>query len=348
MKSSDAFDPQFESRKRDHIRLALSEKNQAKGLTGLDLVRLRHEALPELNFSEVSLTTTFLNQMVPVPVYVNSMTAGHEQGKKLNQLMASVCGERGWVMGVGSQRRQLSQTSDSAADTEMQLLKQQNPRTKFMGNLGLSQLIEQGPEVVQRLVDSVEAIAMIIHTNPLQESLQPEGTPQFKGGLQALEKLCKALSVPVVLKETGCGFSSETVRKLQGIGIAALDVSGLGGTHWGRIEGDRADERSVQAKAAVTLQNWGLSTVESLAGALEVKPSFEVWASGGVRTGLDAAKLIALGADAVGLAQPILAAALQGEKALSDFMELVEFELKTILFCTGSRRVSDLRGKWML
>jgi isopentenyl-diphosphate delta-isomerase len=345
MNIDSAFDPLFESRKRDHIRLALKDSSQAKGLTGLDQVRLKHEALPDLDFVEVTLESIVLNQNVQVPMYVNSMTAGHEQGDTLNHVIASACARQGWLMGVGSQRRQIF---DPEATRTMRALKTRNPKTKFLGNLGISQLIEQGSDTVKKLIESIDAVGMIIHLNPLQECLQVEGTANFKGGLKAIQKLCRDVSVPVVVKETGCGFSKETVERLSDSGILALDVSGLGGTHWGRIEGARAQIDSHQARASVTLQNWGLGTVESLLSALETKPPFSVWASGGVRSGLDVAKLLSLGAKAVGLAQPIMAQATLGEEHLVKYMEQIEFELKTILFCTGSRRALDLQGKWTI
>jgi isopentenyl-diphosphate delta-isomerase len=203
-------------------------------------------------------------------------------------------------------------------------------------------LIQTPIERVQKLADDLEASAMIIHLNALQECLQPEGTPQFKGGLKALKKLTRSLSMPVVVKETGCGFSKTTLEKLKDSGVAAVDVSGLGGTHWGRIEGLRNPTLEAVAE---TFANWGISTVESVVTAVRSKPSYEVWASGGVRTGLDAAKLIAMGARTVGVAKPILEAALQSEEALDQCMQTIEHELKIALFCTGCRNISELRKK---
>jgi isopentenyl-diphosphate delta-isomerase len=194
---------------------------------------------------------------------------------------------------------------------------------------------------VLRLVDSLEAGGIFIHANALQEALQPEGTPEFKGGLKALERLCRKSPVPVVLKETGCGFSRPTLQRLKNTGLAAVDVSGYGGTHWGRIEGGRAPEASLQRSAAATFAHWGISTVDSLLHAAGA--GLEIWASGGIRSGLDAAKAIALGAQKVGFAKPALERALQGEKALADWMELMEFELKVALFCSGAKNPAALR-----
>jgi isopentenyl-diphosphate delta-isomerase len=330
---------QFERRKGDHIRLSLDARVQAEGLSGFDDIRLVHEALPELNFDEVGLFCSSLGEKIPTPFLVSSMTAGHAASIDLNVRLARACELRGWRMGVGSQRRELS---DVTASREWKNVRKLAPKVQLLGNLGLSQLIQTPIQQVQKLADDLEASAMIIHLNALQECLQPEGTPQFKGGLKALEKLTKGLSVPVIVKETGCGFSKSTLQQLRNTGVATVDVSGLGGTHWGRIEGFRNPELK---SVADTFADWGISTVESVISAISIKPRFEVWASGGVRTGLDAAKLLALGARSVGVAKPILEAALKDEKALLDRMAQMEHELKIALFCTGCQNVSQLRKK---
>lgn len=336
------FEQQFERRKVDHIRLALDEKNQAHGGSGLDRIRLRHEAFPEINFNDVVLATEVFGAKLKSPIFISSMTAGHAGSQNLNLIMAKVAETRGWAMGVGSQRRQLT---DSSADLEWKAIRKECPRVVFFGNIGLSQLISTPTSDVQRLADTLEASAMIVHTNPLQECLQPEGTPQFAGGLKAVEKLCRELSVPVILKETGCGFSRETLSRLRSLGVAAVDVSGFGGTHWGRVEGGRSQAGEKLNLAAETFKDWGVSTLESLLYALEFQKDYQVWASGGVRSGLDAAIVLAIGAKMVGVAKPIMQAALQGENALMKQMELLEFELKTALFCTGSKNLHELREK---
>lgn len=333
---------QFESRKADHIRLSLSEKNQAAGESGLDRIRLIHEALPEINFSQVSLADRSLNKKVRTPFLVSSMTAGHSDSVNLNRTLALACEARGWRMGVGSQRRELN---DKAAAGEWKEIRKSAKTVELLGNLGLAQLIQTKTSDVQRLVDALEASAMIIHLNALQECMQPEGTPDFRGGLKAIERLVKGLDVPVVIKETGCGISRATFKKLKGTGVAAVDVSGYGGTHWGRIEGDRNRSDSVRAEAAATLANWGISTVESLQEAFSLKLDFEIWGSGGVRSGLDAAKLLAMGATQVGFAKPILEAALKSEAELDRKMSVFEYELKTALFCTGCKSVEELRSR---
>lgn len=333
---------QFESRKTDHIRLSLDQKNQAVGHSGFEKIQLIHEALPDLDFDQVSLQTKSLGRKIPTPFLVSSMTAGHTKSVNLNERLASACAEKGWRMGVGSQRRELG---DSAAAQEWKTIRKAAPKVSLLGNLGLAQLIQSSLADVERLVDALQAEAMIIHLNALQECMQPEGTPQFRGGLKAIEKLCKKLKVPVVVKETGCGFSRATLKRLRGIGVAAVDVAGLGGTHWGRIEGDRTAEVNVRHQAAITMADWGISTVDSLVNAVAVKPDYEIWASGGVRSGLDAAKALAMGADVVGVAMPILEAALKGEDELRQKMNELEYELKTVLFCTGAMNISEMQKK---
>ncbi len=332
----------FERRKADHIDLALKTANQAQGLSGLEQIKLHHIALPELNMEDVSLECEVLGKKRKTPFFVCGMTAGHRGGVKLNQVIAGVCEERQWIFGVGSQRRQLF---DSSAANEWKEIREIAPTTTIIGNIGLSQLIEVEVSQVERLVESLRADALVVHTNPLQEVIQPEGTPFFKGGIRALENLISSLSVPVLFKETGCGISYDVARMLTGLGLQAVDVSGLGGTHWGRIEGERAHRDSIFHRAAQTYAEWGISTVDSVLNCVDSKCDFEIWASGGVRTGLDAVKLIALGASAVGFAKPVLEAAIDGKERLNALMAAIEYEARVGLFCTGCGTISDIRGR---
>lgn len=331
---------QFTARKADHIQLALDPQNQAQALSGLEQLRFEHTALPELNFDELSIAGRRFGEATANPFLVSSMTAGHAAGMNVNQVLATACATTHWAMGVGSQRRQLH---DPSIDTEWTQLRQLAPNITLFGNIGLAQVITSSTDAIQRLVDSLAAHAMIVHTNPLQEVMQPEGTPQFKGGYHALENLCRHLPIPVILKETGCGFSKDTLKRLQSTGIAAVDISGMGGTHWGRIEGQRATKHSMQAQAANTFKNWGIPTVISLQSAVALQPPYEVWGSGGVRSGLDAAKLIAMGATTIGFAKPLLETALKGVDATIHLMQTIEYELKCALFCTGSNTLDSLK-----
>ncbi len=338
---------QFEARKRQHIDHALDPRNQSQASARLDRIHLRHEALPELDFQDLSLAEPCLGAPLATPFFIAGMTMGHSDAARINQCLAEAAQSRGWVMGVGSQRRELDGRSlpDEAAQ-----LRRSAPAAFLVANLGISQLITASTSTVRRLVDSLEAQAFVVHLNPLQEVLQPEGTPQFRGGLDAIARLVRELGVPVLVKETGCGMSVGTIERLARVGVAAIDVSGLGGTHWGRIEGARSEASSLSHQAAQVFGDWGESTVESVLAAREVLSKragsgCAIWASGGVRSGLDAAKLIALGAERVGFARPALQAAMDGEDALLRWMEQQEHELRIALFCTGSGSPAELRNR---
>jgi isopentenyl-diphosphate delta-isomerase len=350
---------EFEGRKRDHIRLSLDDRTQASDRSGLGQVRLIHEALPEIDLNDVDLRSSLFGRDLATPLYISGMTAGHDQAPALNRTLAAACERRGWIMGVGSQRRELERPKDSV--DRWSEIRSRYPHLFLVGNLGISQLAQLQPteiDQVRSVCRALDAQAMAIHLNAMQEALQPEGTPFFRKGLETITHFAKNLGAPVIVKETGCGISKKTLRSLASAGVKAVDVSGLGGTHWGRIEGFRASTGSIQAEAAGTFADWGEPLVESVLAAREVvlelrasgkTPDFEVWASGGVRSGLDAAKLLALGAHRVGFAQPALRAALQSEEALDRWMAQIEFELKVALFCTGSRTPQQLREgeqKW--
>ncbi len=354
---------QFETRKADHIVVAMDPKVQSHG-SGFDGLSFVHEALPEIDFQDVSIAARVFNgtpfaHNLSSPFFVSSMTAGHSKSGLINEKLARAAELKGWAMGVGSQRRELS---DTTAAAEWKRIRAVCPTVSFYGNIGLSQLIETDAASVQRLADALSATAMIVHLNPLQEALQTEGTPRFRGGLKAIENLVRDLPCPVIVKETGCGISGMTAKRLAEAGVAAIDVAGRGGTHWGRVEGERAARGPASAraviltKAAETLGYWGLSTVESLrqvSHALEssgrsgneMSSRTELWASGGIRSGLDGAKALALGAVAVGIAQPLMAAVLESEEALRHEMDRFDYELKTVLFCVGARDLATLKSR---
>lgn len=333
---------QFEQRKRDHIELALMPANQSIELNAFDALTLIHEALPDINFHDINIHSTRFNKTIEKPFLVSSMTAGHADAININRHLIEACSTSGWAMGVGSQRRELT---DKHAAFEWEALRRDFPEVSLFSNLGIAQLINTPISAIQSLIDVLQAQALIIHCNPLQESIQPEGTPHFKGCWTALEQLVKSLNHPVIVKETGCGFSEKTLRRLDGIGIAAVDVSGLGGTHWGRIEGHRATHDRIRHQTAQTFRNWGIDTLQSVQHAVAINPHFEIWGSGGVRHGLDAAKLFALGAKTVGFAKPMLEAALESTDQVLAKMATIEYELKTALFCTGSISLCDLKEK---
>lgn len=333
---------QFEQRKRDHIELALMPANQSSELNPFDHVSLIHNALPDLNFEDISIQSKRFNKPIEKPFIISSMTAGHTNAVDINQRLIAACTQSQWAMGVGSQRRELT---DKQAAVEWQALRRDYPKVSLFSNIGIAQLINTPVSAIQRLIDALHAEALIIHCNPLQEVIQPEGTTNFKGCWTAIEQLVNSLNTPVIIKETGCGFSIETLKRLNNLGVAAVDVSGLGGTHWGRIEGHRTEADSARYHAAITFRNWGIDTVQSIQNAVAIHPAFEIWGSGGVRHGLDAAKLFALGATTVGFAKPMLEAALNATDQIVNKMATIEYELKTAMFCTGSPTLSALKEK---
>ena len=330
---------QFTKRKRDHITSSLNQYSQVAEGAGFEKVNLLHEALPDADFSDVGIETTLFNHRVKA-LYINSMTAGHDQGVEINRTLAQASQKNKWVMGVGSQRRELT---DKSARREWIKIRELAPQALLIGNIGLAQAITCSTKEIQEIVDSLSAAALFIHTNPVQETLQAEGTPQFKGSLEALKRLCAELNVPVILKETGCGFSPQTLKKLVGTGLYAVDISGYGGTHWGRVEGLRLPPEHPHHMASQTFANWGISTVDSLLNAKSVQPDYKIWASGGVRNGLHAAKCVALGAEMVGIAQPIMAAAIAGPEKLQATMEQFELTLKMAMYFSGHVNVDDFR-----
>ena len=333
----------YENRKKEHIQLALQEDSSAKS-SGLSKIRLIHSALPEMNWDEIDISRQILGKKRKTPFFVSAMTGGFQDSPAINFKIAKACEKQGWMMGVGSQRRLWT---DPSAKKEWVQIKKAFPRLAVFGNLGLSQLSHFPIEQTVELMETLKAEALMIHTNPLQECLQPEGTPHFKNGLKSLSLICQKLSIPVGLKETGCGVSFNNLQSLCNIGLSVVDVSGYGGSHFGRIEGHRTPPQDIKHKAAKTYAHWGNSTLSSLLSAQKLKEKdFEIWASGGLTHGLDAAKCLALQASACGFARVILQALQEGEKALENKMNLMEYELKIALFCTASPTLQDLHSKW--
>lgn len=333
----------FETRKKDHIRISLMDESQSLAHDDWSRIQLIPEALPEMNLDEVTLNVESLGRVWRSPYFVSSMTAGHSDSLNLNSILAEACSEKGWLLGVGSQRRELN---DDNASKEWKAIRQRYPRVHLASNIGLSQLISTPVAKIKSLVEHTEALSLFVHLNPLQECLQLEGTPQFKGGLRAIETLTKELGIPVIAKEVGSGLSVATARRLAEVGVAAVDVSGRGGTHWGRVEGLRAPVQSPQSLAAETFKDWGVSTPRALYQLSDIKLGrTEIWASGGVRSGLQAAQCIAMGANRVGLARPFLEKALLGVESVVQLMNQLEYELKISLFCTGTKEIGELKQR---
>jgi isopentenyl-diphosphate Delta-isomerase len=331
---------QFEQRKKDHIDLALDTKHQAESIYRFDQYVFQHEAIPDGNFEDIDIQMKSQWTHWLSPFFISSMTAGHEHASRINHHLMEACAQKSWAMGVGSQRRELF---DDHAASEWTHIRQQFPHVVLMSNIGLAQLIQTPLAQLQKLVDSLQSSFFIVHCNPLQEVIQPEGTPHFKGAWDALARLVESMDIPVVIKETGCGFSPATLQRLNDIGVFAIDVSGAGGTHWGRIEGSRAEKHPMLYQTAQTFADWGISTPDILVSAQKLALNAELWGSGGIRHGLDAAKAFALGAKRIGIAKPILAAALESTEKVLAVMNIFEYELKVTLFCTGSFSLEQLQ-----
>lgn len=337
---------EFESRKEDHIRLSLESRHQSDFTTGLEKIILIHEALTELNFSDVETSLEVLNHKFSAPFFVSSMTAGNSQGREINKVLARACAEENILMALGSQKRELT---DQDAAKEWATIRREISGLHLISNIGLAEVIKYPASQVLQIVENASAMALFVHLNPLQEVIQPEGNPDFRGGLKALSELVRQSPVPVLVKEVGCGLGPKTLDLLSQTGIYGVDVAGLGGTHWGRIEGARHAERSEGQRVANSFANWGLSTLSSLNFAKNHYAKMQVWASGGVRNGLEVAKLRAVGAETVGAAQPFLKAAVEevagnSGRVVSEF-RVWKKELQTALFCTGSKSLKELDEK---
>ncbi|MFC3959696.1 type 2 isopentenyl-diphosphate Delta-isomerase [Halovivax cerinus] len=333
--------PETADRKDDHIRIIEEEDVETSG-TGFADVELVHEALPEIHRDEIDQSTSLFGHELSAPIVIESMTGGHPNTTKLNRNLAAAAQETGIAMGVGSQRAGI-ELDDPDLLESYTVVRDVAPDALLYGNVGAAQLSEYGVEAVERAVEMIDADAMAIHLNFLQEAVQPEGDVDARGCLDAIERVADGLSVPVVVKETGNGISRETAARLADAGVDAIDVAGKGGTTWSGIEAYRARAVGADRQAGVgdRFRTWGLPTAVSTVEAVDAHDC--VIASGGVRSGLDVAKAIALGARAGGLAKPFLAPAGRGREAVVDLIETLQLELETAMFVTGSDTVPALR-----
>ena len=330
--------PETSDRKDDHIRIVREEDVETTG-TGFADVHLVHEALPEIHREEIDTSVTLPGGDLSAPVVIESMTGGHPSTTEINRALARAAAETGVAMGVGSQRAGL----EEGAVESFAVVREAAPDAYVYGNLGAAQLPEYGVERVEEAVEMIDADAMAVHLNFLQEAVQPEGDVDARGCLDAIERVAEELSVPVIVKETGNGISRETAERLADAGVDAIDVAGKGGTTWSGVEAHRAAARDEprNRRLGERFRTWGVPTVASTVECRRVHPC--VIASGGVRSGVDVAKAIALGARAGGLAKPFLEAAARGPEAATTAVEDVIAELETAMFVTGSRTVEDVR-----
>lgn len=328
----------FENRKKDHIRLALDESTQSLVNSGFSKIKLNHQALPEFNFSDVSLKVKLLGHDFSSPHFVSSMTAGHENSFNINLNLAQSASQNQWLMAVGSQRRELT---DSKASEEWKKIKSEVADLKLVSNIGILELLSHPTVEVIKLTENVEAIGLFVHLNPLQELFQNNPDVNFSGALKALEALVKQSPVPVLVKEVGFGINKDLANKLFEMGVKVVDVSGQGGTHWGQIEALRQSQDSLIFKSSDAFYDWGLSCVDCLLSMQDQTLFHQVWASGGVRSGVDSAKCLALGARAVGIAQPLMKAAVISQEHTLQVMQQFDYQLKVAMFCTGIKKCED-------
>ncbi len=326
------------NRKDDHLRINLEEDTSSKLSSGFENLRFIHCALPDLDMHQIDSSVTFLGRKLKMPLLISSMTGGTQAGDRLNRVLAEAATRHGLALGVGSMRAALEEPKRMAGFA----LRRYAPEILLMANLGAVQLnYGRSADDCQQLVDAIEADALILHLNPMQEALQPEGNTNFSNLLPSIETVCRVLSVPVIIKEVGWGISGQVARSLQNAGIFAIDVAGAGGTSWSQVEMHRANQEPVR-RAAATFRAWGLTTLESILQIRNSTPGLPIIASGGIRTGLDIAKSIALGATLAGMASPLLRAAASSENILDELLQTLRIELITAMFATNSENLQSL------
>ena len=329
-----------ESRKADHIRINLEENVAFNQLTtGLEHYFFLHQALPELNLDEVSTTTQLFGKRLSTPLLISSMTGGTAEARQINRTLAAAAQEAGIAMGLGSQRAGVE--DPSLADTYR--VRDVAPDVLLFANLGAVQLnYGYGLDQCHRAIDMIEADALILHFNALQEAVQPEGDGNFAGLLAKVEAICRALPVPVIAKEVGWGFAEETARQLASAGVAAIDVAGAGGTSWSQVEMYRAPTAR-HARVAGAFIDWGIPTAVSIQYCRTAAPNLPIFASGGIRNGIDVAKCIALGANLVGFAGEFLRAANKGGvDGVVELAATITDELRVAMFCSGAADITAL------
>jgi len=322
----------MKKRKLDHIRICLTKEVEA-GSTGFEEVRLIHKALPEVDFDGISTNIEFLGKRLEFPVIIEGITGGTKDARKINRDLAKISQEFGIGFGVGSQRMAIE---DSSLESTYKV-RDVAPDILLIANLGAVQLnYGYGLKECQNAIDMIDADTLALHLNPLQEAIQPEGEKNFSGLIKKVNRISAGLDKPVIAKEVGSGISSDIASELK---VDAIDIGGLGGTSWSLIEGYRDSKEIGQ-----TFSCWGIPTAGCITEVSGL--NIPVIGSGGIRNGLDAAKAIALGADCVGIALPVLKVwSSRGKRGVREFLNRFFTELRIAMFLTGSETVNELRGK---
>jgi len=334
MMTKDALLPQ---RKDDHLRINLEEDVQSMISTGFERIRLIPKTLPDLDFERINTSLTLFDKQLAAPILISSMTGGTASGAAFNRFLALAAEECGIAMGVGSQRaaiedHQLSETFN---------IRKFAPNALLFANLGAVQLnYGYGIDECKKAVDMLQADALYLHLNPLQEALQPEGNHDFSGLLPKIEQICLSLPVPVLVKEVGWGIDFETAKQLLEVGVAGIDVSGAGGTSWAKVEMHRQPDSKKDA-IKLAFEDWGIPTAKNLLQLREIEGKPLIIASGGLRDGVDLAKSLALGAILGGFARKFLLAANIGERELINQIETIKTELHAAMFASGVSSLSE-------
>lgn len=331
-------------RKAEHIRISLNENVQARrATTSFEDVYLIHKALPEIDKQNVELSTTVFDYEFAAPLIVGAITGGTPEATKINATIAEAVEELGLGMGVGSQRAAIE---DQKLEETFSVAREKAPTAFLIANIGGVQLVNgYGLKEVKKAVEMIEADAIAIHLNPLQEAVQLEGQTNFRGVLKRIGEIATELDKPVIVKETGTGIAAEEAKKLEDSDVEGIDVSGTGGTSFAAVEYYRSKKRgkSFQRKLGDVFWDWGIPTAISVVEVSQTV-NIPVIASGGIRDGVDIAKALALGASLTSISQPVLQAAVKGVKETKSVLSLLIEELRNVMFLVGVDSVQTLRG----
>lgn len=333
-------DTQLTTRKNEHLDQVLATlRTQPAVSSGFEAVRFEHCALPELDLAQVDLTGSLFGKPLAAPLLISSMTGGAKRAEAINRHLAEAAEALGIALAVGSQRVALETGGDAGLSRELRRLA---PSVPLLGNIGAAQLVRgYGLDQARRAIEMIDGDALIIHLNPLQEAVQPEGDRDWRGVLVAIERLAATLEAPLVVKEVGSGLSARVARQLLDAGVAVLDVAGAGGTSWAAVEAARIANPQQRA-VAEAFAGWGIPTAQAIAEVRRACPDAILIGSGGIRDGIDAARAIRLGADLVGQAAAVLESALiSSEAVVAHFQTLIE-QLRIVCFCTGSANLVEL------
>ena len=335
------MDNKIEARKREHIETVLQKDVSSKGITtGFEDLYFEHVALPEIDFNTVDTSIKLFGRVLASPFLISSMTGGAQVSHEINLRLAEAAQSMGIAMGIGSQRAAI----EDPALVETYRVRKAAPNVLLFANLGVVQLnYGYGLDEVRRAVELIEADALFLHLNPLQEVVQTNGNRNWSGLLDKIGNVVDALDVPVVIKEVGNGISPDVARCVADKGVTGIDVAGSGGTSWSEVEAFRQEDQLTR-DIAHSFSGWGIPTARALIEVKAAVPNLKIFASGGIRNGIDAAKCIRLGASLVGMAAPLLASAVDTGKEVTDVIKRYNEELRIAMFCTGSPNLAALKN----